>query len=54
MVTSAAMTDRDIARDVLFRLCLAHPQLALVRADSAFSGELVTWARESWPRSRWP
>ncbi|MBN0049039.1 transposase [Streptomyces actuosus] len=32
------------ARDQLFRLRLAHPQLAVAGADSAFGGTLVDWS----------
>lgn len=44
LVTSAALPDRAIVRDLLFRLRLAHAQITLVWADSAYSGELVGWA----------
>ncbi len=45
MVTPAGITDRDAAREVLFRLRLTHPEIATVWADSAYAGTLVTWAK---------
>jgi transposase len=42
-VASLAMTDRDIASDLLFRLRLVCPHVVQVYADSAHSGELVGW-----------
>ncbi len=45
MVTPASMTDRDAAKEVLFRLRIMHPEIAIVWADSAYAGQLVTWAR---------
>ena len=47
MVTPANVTDRDAAREVLLRLCLEHPEITQVWADQGYSGELVTWARET-------
>ncbi|WP_342354227.1 IS5 family transposase [Streptomyces inhibens] len=44
MVTRANMTDRDAAREMLWRLRLTHPQLTRVWADSAHAGQLVDWA----------
>lgn len=44
MVTRADLSDRDIAKDLLFRLRLAYPAVSIVWADSAYSGELVAWA----------
>lgn len=44
MVTPADMTDRDAAREMLWRLRLTHPQLTQVWADSAYAGQLVDWA----------
>jgi transposase len=46
MVTPADRTDRDIARDLLWRVRLTHPELTLTWADSAYSGTLVGWARD--------
>jgi transposase len=45
MVTAADMTDRDAAKEVLFRLRIMHPEIAIVWADSAYAGQLVTWAK---------
>ncbi|WP_326594510.1 IS5 family transposase [Streptomyces sp. NBC_01803] len=45
MVTPADMTDRDAAKEVLFRLRLMHPEITIVWADSAYAGTLVTWAK---------
>ncbi|MFE2070400.1 transposase [Streptomyces sp. NPDC059467] len=39
------MTDRDAAKEVLFRLRLMHPEITIVGADSGYAGKLVTWAR---------
>ena len=44
LVTSAALPDRAVARDLLTRLRLLNPQLTLVWADSAYAGDLVGWA----------
>jgi len=44
MVTPANMTDRDAARELLFRLRVTQPQITQVWADSAYAGQLVTWA----------
>lgn len=46
MVTPASIHDAHAARDFLFRLRLAHPEVTLVWADSAYGGELVTWAKD--------
>lgn len=46
MVTPASVHDAHAARDFLFRLRLAHPEVTLVWADSAYGGELVTWAKD--------
>jgi len=46
MVTPADMTDRDAAKEVLFRLRLMHPEIMIVWADSAYAGQLVTWAKK--------
>lgn len=45
MVTPADMTDREAAKEVLFRLRLMHPEITIVWADSGYAGQLVTWAR---------
>jgi hypothetical protein len=45
IVTPANVTDRDAAREVLFRLHLMHPEIATVRADSVYAGTPVTWAK---------
>ncbi|MEV5598959.1 IS5 family transposase [Streptomyces sp. NPDC052496] len=44
MVTPADMSDRDAAREVLWRLRLTHPQITQVWADSGYAGQLVGWA----------
>lgn len=46
MVTPADMTDRDAAKEVLFRLRLMHPEITIVWADSAYAYQLVTWAKQ--------
>lgn len=46
MVTPADLTDRDAAKEVLFRLRLMHPEITIVWADSAYAGELVKWAKK--------
>ena len=45
MVTAANVTDRDAAKELLFRLAFMHPEIAIVWADSAYAGKLVAWAR---------
>ncbi|MFD0337098.1 hypothetical protein ACFVH0_00080 [Streptomyces sp. NPDC127117] len=45
MVTPADTTDRNAAKEVLFRLRLMHPGITIVWADSAYAGQLVTWAK---------
>lgn len=45
-VTPADLTDRDAARELLWRLRIMHPELVLAWADSAYSGALVTWAEQ--------
>ena len=45
MVIAANVTDRDAAKELLFRLALMHPEIAIVWADSAYAGKLVTWAK---------
>ncbi|WP_100580089.1 IS5 family transposase [Streptomyces sp. CB01201] len=46
MVTPADIQDRDAAKEILFRLHLMHPEIATVWADSAYAGQLVTWAKD--------
>lgn len=46
MVTPADMQDRDAARELLWRLRLTHPQITQAWADSAYAGQLVTWAED--------
>ncbi|WP_327129834.1 IS5 family transposase [Streptomyces sp. NBC_01727] len=46
MVTPASLSDRDAAKEVLFRLRLMHPKITIVWADSAYAGKLVTWAKK--------
>lgn len=45
MVTPPDMTDRDAARQVLFRLRLTHPEITIVWADSAYAGQHMTSAK---------
>lgn len=45
MVTPADWQDRHIARELLFRLRLVFPAVTIVWADSAYSGDLVAWAK---------
>lgn len=45
MVTSADVTDRDAAKELLLRLALTHPEVSIVWADSTYAGKLVTWAK---------
>ncbi|EMF52364.1 hypothetical protein SBD_6886 [Streptomyces bottropensis ATCC 25435] len=45
MVTPADMTDRNAAKEVLFRLRLMHPGIIIVWAGSAYAGQLATWAK---------
>ncbi|GGN30077.1 hypothetical protein GCM10011609_87630 [Lentzea pudingi] len=45
MVVPASMTDRDIARELLFRVRLTCPHVVQVSADSAYSGALVGSAK---------
>ncbi|WP_240436025.1 MULTISPECIES: transposase [Streptomyces] len=33
-------------REVLFRLRLMHPEITIVRADRAYAGKLVSWAKQ--------
>lgn len=44
MVTRADLSDRDAAEKMLFRLGLMHPEITIVRADSAYAGALIEWA----------
>ncbi|MFE4579141.1 transposase [Streptomyces chartreusis] len=46
MVTPADIQDRDAARELLWRLRLTHPQITQGWADSAYAGQLVTWAAD--------
>ena len=46
MVTPADRSDRDIARDLLWRVRLSHPELTLAWGDSAYGGALVACARD--------
>ncbi|MEU6016681.1 IS5 family transposase [Streptomyces sp. NPDC047515] len=46
LVTPASLTDRDAAKELLFRLRLMHPEITIVWADSAYAGKLVTWAKK--------
>ncbi|AZQ40072.1 hypothetical protein EJ357_47410 [Streptomyces cyaneochromogenes] len=43
MVTTAGINDGPLGRDLFFRLRLAHPEVTLAWADSAYSG-LVDWS----------
>ncbi|MFF2432039.1 IS5 family transposase [Streptomyces mirabilis] len=45
MVTPADTHDAVAAKEVLFRLRLMHPQIAVVWADSIYGGTLVDWAK---------
>jgi transposase len=45
MVTPADMTERDAAKEVLFRLRLVHPEITIAWADSGYAGQPVTWAK---------
>lgn len=46
LVTPGDMSDRDAARELLWRLRMTHPQIAQVFADRAYAGQLVTWAHD--------
>lgn len=46
MVTPADMTDRDAAKEILFRPRLMHPEITVAWADSGYAGQLVTWAKK--------
>ncbi|MEU7158844.1 transposase [Streptomyces chrestomyceticus] len=45
MVAPATSRDDGPARDLLFRLRLAHPEVTVAWADSAYAGELVRWSK---------
>lgn len=45
MVAPATNRDDHPARDLLFRLRLAHPEVTVAWADSAYGGELVRWSK---------
>lgn len=45
LVTPADMTDREAAKEMLFRLQQMHPDITIVWADSGYAGQLVTWAK---------
>ncbi|MEU8836844.1 MULTISPECIES: transposase [Streptomyces] len=44
MVTPAVTTDRDAARELLWRLRVMQPQITQVWADSAYAGQLINWS----------
>lgn len=46
IVTPADLHDAAAAKEVLFCLCLMHPEIAIVWADSVYAGELVDWAKQ--------
>ncbi|MFI2635084.1 transposase [Streptomyces collinus] len=52
LVARADMTDREAAKEVLFRLQLIHPKIAIVWADSGYAGQLVAWPSRTLTRSR--
>lgn len=43
-VTPADTTDRDAARELLWRLRVMQPQITQVWADSAYGGQLINWS----------
>ncbi|MEV6393411.1 transposase [Streptomyces sp. NPDC051907] len=45
-VTPADTTDRDAARELLWRLRVLQPQITQVWADSAHAGQLTNWSDE--------
>ncbi|QFZ18516.1 transposase [Saccharothrix syringae] len=45
MFVPAEVPDRELARDLLWRLRLTNPQVTPVWADSAYAGALMQWAR---------
>ncbi|MFF7689444.1 IS5 family transposase [Streptomyces syringium] len=46
MVRPADVTDREAAKELLFRLNVMHPEIATVWADSNYAGKLVAWAKD--------
>ncbi|MCC3777506.1 transposase [Streptomyces sp. UNOB3_S3] len=44
LLTTLDMSDRDAARELLWRLRMTHPQLTQVFAGRAYAGQLVSWA----------
>lgn len=47
MVTPVSLTDRYVAKELLFRLRrLMHPEITIIWADSAYAGKLVTRAKK--------
>ncbi|MDH6221790.1 transposase [Streptomyces pseudovenezuelae] len=47
MVTPADAQDSLVARELLFRLALMHPEIAIVWADSAYAkNDLIPWAKK--------
>ncbi|WP_326798250.1 transposase [Streptomyces sp. NBC_01808] len=42
--TPADTTDRDAARELLWRLRVMQPQITQVWADSAYAGQLTNWS----------
>ncbi len=46
MVTPAGLHDSRAAKEVLFRLRLMHREITIVRADRAYAGKRVTWAKK--------
>ncbi|MGK5638044.1 transposase [Streptomyces sp. URMC 126] len=46
MVTPADVTDREAAKEPLFRLNVMHPEIATVWAGSNHAGKLVAWAKD--------
>jgi hypothetical protein len=46
MVTPAGLHDAAAAKEVPFRLRLVHPEITIVRADSACAGKAVDPAKE--------
>lgn len=43
-VTPADTTDRDVARELLWRLRVMQPRISQVWADSAYAGQLINWS----------
>lgn len=50
VVHAADIQDRDGAEDVLIRMVGRFMRLKLIWADSAYSGELAKWAKQSLKR----